>query len=111
MSARFWSALDGAGDGGGGGGAAGRSPVRTGAAFGASRGRGISGSLRDVTRDGIGSGRSSGRGSGRPPNGSGVKPAKGSLRRSDSPGIGRRTSSAKEGRIGRGGGSGICGST
>jgi hypothetical protein len=93
--------------------------MRTGGTFGASLGRGgrgISGSLRDVTRDGIGSGRSSGRGSGRPPIGSGVKPAsgslrKGSLRRSDSPGIGRRTSSAKEGRIGRGGGSGICGST
>ena len=42
--------------------------------------------------------------------GSGVKPANGSLRRSDSAGAGRRTSSAKEGRLGLGGGSGITGS-
>ena len=33
-----------------------------------------------------------------------------SLRRSDGTGAGRRTSSAKDGRTGRGGGSGICGS-
>jgi hypothetical protein len=63
-----------------------------------------------VTRDGIGSPRSFGRGSVRPPIGSGVKPVSGSLRRSDGAGAGRRTSSAKEGRAGRGGGSGICGS-
>ena len=114
ISARFWSAEDIAGaDGGGGGGwRRGALGARTGGAFGASLGRdgrGIIGSLRGVTRGGIGSLRSSGRGSGRPPNGSGVKPASGSLRRSGTAGAGRRTSSAKEGRAGRGG-SGICGS-
>ena len=55
--------------------------------------------------------RDSGRDSRRPPIGSGAKPASGSLRRSGIGGAaGRRTSSAKEGRVGRGGGSGICGS-
>ena len=56
-------------------------------------------------------GRRGGAGSGRPLIDSGAKPVNGSLRRSGiGGGAGRRISSAKAGRAGRGGGSGICGS-
>ena len=55
-----------------------------------------------------GAGRAAPRARRRPPIGSGVKPANGSAWRSGRGG--RRASSTKAGREGRGGGSGICGS-
>src|SRR5882724_11356263 len=76
-----------------------------GGGFGDSLGRGMrgmTGSLRVVARD-----------SPRPVIGSGANPAKGSPRsprRSDKAGAVRRTSSAKEERTGRGGGSAVVGS-
>ena len=114
ISARFWSALDcgGGAGGGGGGGAAARSGARTGGgAFGGSIARGGRGigrcSVRVIARQAIGSGRGSG---GRPWLRREARQADRCGARRIGGGAGRRTSSAKEGRTGRGGGSGICGS-
>ena len=121
ISARFWSALDGAGAGGGrrrrrrrGAFRRARRRLRTGgvadgrrltdwqrlaaavphAARGSAR-LGRCGSAASAARCGAGA---AGPASGRPPIGSGAKPVSGSLRRSGiGGGAGRRTSSAKEG--------------
>ena len=141
ISARFWSALDGAGAGGGGGGGGGARRVRRRrrtvadgrladrrlAALAASRiGMAALRELRHLAnrrylgqlalrprhqRLAAGQARRARVRRGRRRSVPAQSPSSGSLRRSGiGGGAGRRTSSAKEGRAGRGGGSGICGS-
>ncbi len=84
----------------------GRNGIGSGRMLGSGRSSALGSDLGSGRGSGLISGRGSSRGSGRGI-GSSANPAKGS-RRSDKAGGIRRTSSANEGRTGRGGGSGIC---